>query len=437
MKQLHFLLLYCLCSCIFVLAEENQKSLLPSYYEKILKSKIQNVKNADNGFVFFTDTHISANNLQTSNIVNYVLKNTLINTVIWGGDAISAFGGKEQLDEQWKIQREMFQSIRAYGKLYLVRGNHDLTIRRSKETSERFSYSQDETFDMFCESMEKDVVRNAEDPFGMYYYFDDLRNKIRYIVVESFSRTKIKKHRKGGFEKFSETQLDWIVNAALLTTPSGYGVVFVMHAPITDTTTGKDAEKFSDILNVINAASEKSYVLCNGKKYDFSLLKDVEILMVVAGHHHHDMQTYQHGVLHVITASDARYMDFKRDPFVLPDQNRRKENGQCVDVFFIDRISNTIKAVRVGVGGDRTFHLKPIEMNVGESKALTTELDLAKKWYSYNTSGNSFEKTGWTLMNDIVSVSNDGTVIGLREGSAVVLVQNELGNREIYNVIVK
>lgn len=437
MQRICFLLLCYLCGCFSVSAAENPNSSLPLYYEKILESKIQNEKNVGNGFIFFTDTHISANNLQTSGIINYILKNTQVDKVIWGGDAISAFGGKEQMDEQWRIQSEMFQSIRAFGKLYLVRGNHDLTIRASKENPERFTYSQAETFEMFSKNMEKDVVRNAEDSLGMYYYFDDARNKIRYIVVESFSHIKTKRNQKRNAGKISETQLDWIANVALMTTPSGYGVIFVMHAPITDTTTGKDAEKFGALLKIINAASERSYVLGNGKKYDFSLMKDVDILMVVAGHHHHDMQTYQHGVLHVITASDAHYMDFKQDPFVLPGQNRKNENEQCVDAFFIDRTSDIIKATRIGVGGDRTFHLSPIEMNVGESKVLTTELNSAKKWYSYNTSGNSFDKSGWILKNDIVSVSHDGTVLGLREGSAVVLVQDGSGNREIYNLVVK
>lgn len=394
--------------------------------------ELMNVK-SDNGFVFFTDTHEKANDQNTAKIINFALDNTPIDKVVWGGDAISAYGSKDDLDKQWSKQKEIFQSLKKGTKILCTRGNHDFTIRTSSSNSSGYTYSQIESFKMMNEVIAKNVVRNMEDSSSLYYYFDDDLNKIRFIVVEAYSNSaegNVAWKVAGGIKKI---QLDWIVNSAILTTPSGYGIIFVLHAPITDTTGGV-WKSFDNISKVVAAAAEKQVCVLKESTYDFSSLDDVNILMVVSGHHHHDMQTFQHGVLHVTTASDAHYKDFTRDPFAVETSRGKGYLQHAVDVFSIDLEQRIVQTIRIGVGGNRKFHLDPIEINVGDCVSVSISLDSFVKWYSYNASGNNYKDGKWTLNNDVISVSENGCVTGESIGEAVLMAQDKLGNREIFNV---
>ena len=108
-----------------------------------------------------------------------------------------------------------------------------------------------------------------------------------------------------------------------------------------------------------------------------------------------------------------------------------------MDVFSFDRENNVIRAKRYGLGGNRHFHLTPVKIAVGEDYALQTSLRSIQDWISYNAENNLYEKSTWTLKNDIVKVSDKGIVSGLQSGSAVVFAQDRLGNREFFNVIVE
>ena len=106
----------------------------------------------------------------------------------------------------------------------------------------------------------------------------------------------------------------------------------------------------------------------------------------------------------------------------------------AVDVFSIDLEQRIVQTIRIGVGGNRKFHLDPIEINVGDCVSVSISLDSFVKWYSYNASGNNYKDGKWTLNNDVISVSENGCVTGESIGEAVLMAQDELGNREIFNV---
>lgn len=390
------------------------------------------VKSSD-GFVFFTDTHVKSNDLNTSKFINLVLDKTPIEKVIWGGDAISAYGSKSALDSQWIFQKEAFNLLNPSAKIYCVRGNHDFTIKNAPEDSSGFTYSQAESFKMINEVMESAVVRNDADSTGMYYYFDDSQNKMRYIVLEAFSNSKDGDVAWGVSTGVFKKQLDWIVFTAILTTPPGFNIVFVLHAPITDTTGGA-WKNYRNVFDVVSAASEKKSCVVNDAAYDFSSLVKVNVLMVVSGHHHHDMQTYQHGVLHVTTASDAHYNDYIRDPFSVMAGRRKDFAQHCIDVFSFDLKNQLVRVIRIGVGGNRLFHLTPVEIGIKERKTFSISLKGNVKWFSYDAYGNSYKKGKWTLHNNVISVSENGIVIGNTVGDAVLMAQDEFGNREIFNV---
>jgi predicted MPP superfamily phosphohydrolase len=397
--------------------------------------KIEQIGSSENGFVFFTDTHIKRNKLKSTAIIETILKKTKIKRVVWGGDAITAFGPQESLYDEWNVQSKSFQSIRLHGKLYLVRGNHDLT-KKNKKSKSRITLSQSDVKRLFMDNMENDVIMNQMDSLGMYYFFDDEKNKIRYIILESYFTEEDANGNNKIVAGATSKQISWIAKNAVLKTPPNFGIVFVMHAPVM-TLSEKFTKEMQYIAKMIEAISLKKKVDIEDETYDFSQLINVEVLMVLSGHIHHDMQTFLHGTLHVTSASDANYKDYCRDPFLHQCVSRKGNKASCIDVFSFDLEKKIISAVRFGLGGNRIFHLSPVEIAVGKTTELPTSLSPTDQWVSYNAEGNLYKKSAWTIKNDIVSVSENGRVTGLQRGTAVVFARDSLENREFYNVLVK
>ena len=151
------------------------------------------------------------------------------------------------------------------------------------------------------------------------------------------------------------------------------------------------------------------------------------------------MQTFQNGLLHVITACDVSYGIFSSDPFWIEGMGDTG-NEQCFDCVCIDKKHENISFIRVGVGGNRFFHLQPIKLKVGEERIINiSQKGEEYTWHSYNSSGNKFDDNlrFWTLHNTIVSIDNQGVVKGIAPGEAVVLNMNEKGDKEFFNIIVE
>ena len=188
----------------------------------------------------------------------------------------------------------------------------------------------------------------------------------------------------------------------------------------------------------MNAVNSKSAGIIGPVSYDFSALSNVRVLLYLSGHQHHDMQTYQNGVLHVVTACDTAYSDYLSDPFVVDKSGRYGANAQCFDGVCIDKNKENISFIRFGVGGNRFFHLQPVRLKVGEEALLNiSQKGDVFTWHSYNSSGNSYANWVWALNNIIVSIDNQGVVKGVAPGEAVVLNMNEKGDKELYNLIVE
>lgn len=414
---------------------------IPTYFVQQVNEKVKLINDlgvSDNSFIFFTDTHNRSNRMNSPKLIRYILNNTLINKAIWGGDAIYAYGKKEDIDSAWEKQKLFGDYILPVGKLYNLRGNHDFTIRTSNTNTTGYTYSQEETAKRIFEQVGNDVVRNVEDPDGCYYYFDDLTNKVRYIILDSTDSVKGENVSWGVVNGVGEKQLGWIIDEAISTIESGYGVIFISHIPITDTT-GAQFRAFSNVLQVVDALALKTKGSVGNLNYDFTSLTDVKVLMYVSGHYHHDMQTYRNGVLHVITASDAAYEDYKRDPFVKDFSGMKKgtANEQCFDCFCIDRENEQIVSYRIGIGGDRIFHTEARVLGVGDVIRLKNNMIAVVEWKSYNSSGNVYSNNKWNLNNDIVSVDDNGNVVALKKGEAVVLALDKEGNKELFNLIIR
>ena len=93
----------------YVTPEKTTKSgrnnRLPDYYDTYIvyiAGKInQIVKKSSpeaDGFFFITDTHVGSNALNGGEILRILQEETQVKKVICGGDAITAFGTKEELE---------------------------------------------------------------------------------------------------------------------------------------------------------------------------------------------------------------------------------------------------------------------------------------------------------------------------------------------------
>lgn len=427
--------LFCL-SIIFVSCEEefNIEKFHNHIAEKINEI---NGKSMDGSFAFVTDTHLDSNSKMSAELIQQTLKDTPINLVIFGGDAIGAYGTKSDILGQWKYHEDMYNMTKNYGKLLNTRGNHDFTNRQSSADTLGYTYSQKDCAKHIYSNMTTDIVRPANNDSACYYYHDDSAHNIRYIVLESTDTTKSGDVYWGNIDGIGKTQLDWIANTAIKTTPSGYGIIFIVHIPIELTTNG-NKKLYSNLSRLIRAVKNRTSETIENKEYDFSDLNEVEVLMIVSGHHHHDMQTFKDGVLHVMTASDAAYSDVIRDPLLKSEPNRNGINSQCFDCFTISKDRNIVKAIRVGYGGNRTFHMKPIIMKSTETISLQSGLEGSITWCSYNTSGNEYNNAKWTLINDIVKVNNNGVVSCTGKiGEAIIVAEDAKQNREFFYISVK
>lgn len=404
-----------------------------------VKSKIEIVNEIDNdggSFIFITDTHGTTNCWNSPQQIRYILQQTSIDKVIWGGDAISAYGNN--IEQQWDWHFRAFDEVlKGYGNIYKVRGNHDFTIRTSVKSDEGRTLSQHQTFQYLSEGSPGDIVRNTDDSDGCYYYFDDDVNKIRFIILDTNDSLEEGNVAWGVINGVHDKQLDWVANTAIAFTPKNYGIVFVSHIPITDTTT-QYYSTYTNLLQLVNAVNTRSNGSIGTINYDFSSLENVRVLLYLSGHQHHDIQTYQNGVLHVVTACDTAYSDYLSDPFVVDKSGRYGANEQCFDAVCIDKDKGSISFIRFGVGGNRIFHLTPIYLKVGEELEVgITQKGDSFTWHSYNSSGNVYSDGIWTLKNDIVVINDQGVVKGLNKGEAIVLNMNEKGDKEFYNILVE
>lgn len=431
-----FLLIVILLSCDD--PYDSETGILKDALGQVIdKVDLVNKTDIDGGsFIFITDTHGTSNCWNSPQQIRYILQNTPIDKVIWGGDAISAYG--DNIEQQWEWHCNTFDAnLKGCGNLYKVRGNHDFTIRTSENSDEGRTLSQHQTFQYLFKDAPAGIVKNAEDPDGCYYYFEDDKSKIRYIIIDTDDSVSEGNVPWGVWNGVHDVQLNWIANTAILNTPDNYGIIIVSHIPITDTTT-QYFSTYKNLLQVVNAVNSKSAGIIGPVSYDFSALSNVRVLLYLSGHQHHDMQTYQNGVLHVVTACDTAYSDYLSDPFVVDKSGRYGANAQCFDGVCIDKNKENISFIRFGVGGNRFFHLQPVRLKVGEEALLNiSQKGDVFTWHSYNSSGNSYANWVWALNNIIVSIDNQGVVKGVAPGEAVVLNMNEKGDKELYNLIVE
>ena len=304
------------------------------------------------------------------------------------------------------------------------------------------TYDNAATSEIFRKSMTlSGVVHNNADPSSSYYYFDEKKSKIRYVVIDSSDHIKDTSVGFGIADSISVEQRRWLFRDAILGAPKKYSIVMVSHVPQFEY--GTDSPTV-EVIQGISAFSAHSSVVLDGEEYRFDQRKDLKLLAVFSGHLHHDMQIYQNGVLHVMMMGDVRYRDFRRDPFLDADYTRKTGtvNAHAVDFVCVLKKQNALAAIRLGAGPDRLFHMSPIVLKVGDKYRLTFSPEV-KRAVAYDAKAdfvkNETEKYSyiWKLNHSVVSVTEVGVITAITPGEATLMVERQNGLREFYHIKVE
>ena len=423
-----FIISFILLNLIDSLSPQND------YWNPYLEEKIYDISQSDGDvlFMFFTDTHISHNTGHSYNIINTIQRKIICPSIFWGGDAITAYSS--DMEKEWEIQKHIFDTIALFSNVYAIRGNHDFTYK-NKKTGSGKTLTQGEVSSRILNECTGTIVTDINNTSPCYYFVDDDRNKIRYIVFDTNDAGTYGDVPWGYKSSVGHEQLKWIATNAILTTPDNYGIIFFSHIPITHHFNAK----FASVEKTIKAAAYKESVEIDGDIIDFRQMNHgTKVLLVLSGHNHHDMQIYTEGILQGITACDAFYNDYLYSPFASYCNKREKSSfrEQVVDLCKYDNENNVFSFFRFGCGGDRFFHLTPIKMSVGDSIKLPSTLKMAKHFTAYDSDAKWRDKV-WILNCDVVAIDDGGLITAKNIGESTVCAINAKGNIEFFDVIVK
>ena len=403
---------------------------IPSYYQEYLDNRIKEMDNLflnyesyNDAFIFITDLHLTTNHKKSPSLISHILKYSNINKVFCGGDIPIAYGSKQDLlDTAHEFKKLFYNKISPFGKFYCIEGNHDFTIRTSREENTGYTFPMQFSRNVFCERMTAypEVFTNEDVADALYYYIDNKGQKIRYVILNTTDSTSAGENPWSVLFTFGKTQKDWVAKI-VKDTPSNYKLVFMMHVPpITP-----EKEWYPTTVKFLTAIAEKKEIDINGTHYDFSNAPDV--IMCLSGHMHKDECTFKDGLLCVDIACDAFYYDYKGGMFGNPDDYPPKGGGdineQTFDCIGIDVKGKKVDMIRIGGGYDRIFHYDVRQVSVGASIQLTTTLN-NPVWMICDNVGNTLNKYTWEYSKNNASISEDGIVNGLTEGYSVVCAKD-------------
>lgn len=320
----------------------------PKYYNAHVDAVIEayrqargQVKNGA-GFVFLTDVHIARNSRYSVPLIHYIKERTDIRDVLCGGDFVWAFGSKNLCREQLTISLEYMDALREDMNVYIARGNHDATIRKSWDENVGYTMPYEQVQAAFAAHNSPATCA----PEGkLYFYVDDVQEKIRYVVLDT-SEVHLGEDAAWGVRcGMLEQQLHWLCDAALeFEDGEGWSVVVMGHIPCCDKMPGSAPEELRPLREILVAFKNKRCCQYG----DFRDSK-AELVMYLAGHNHRDRHEISDGVLHVSTGCDSYCVD--------DDMPRDVGTTSTVlfDLFLLDKYQKTVQTFRVGAGKNRNM----------------------------------------------------------------------------------
>ena len=402
------------------------------------------------GFFFLTDLHVPSNHGESAFQLVRLIAETGLRAVVCGGDIPEAFGARASLDASVARYRDLWIAAveRAGGDFLPVHGNHDLAIRLAADSSDGFTYPAEVTRDILLDTAA--VHSHATvDPGSCAYFIDYPEARFRLIVADTSDSVTAERPYWGVRDTMGESQVLWLAEKALATLPDGWCAVIASHIPFAGVA-ANDCEKasFAPLRTLLEAYQAHGRVTIAGRTFDFSGARGF-IPLALSGHYHAELQSCVEGVWHVTEPCDAAYLDYinRSAPWCpdLPVKEPGTWAGQTFDAVQIDMERGLVHFTRIGGGSDRTLHLAPHVLHVGETMRLSSPLlgDGPISWGTYDADRatprpNPARRYDYftDYFNTVADIAPDGTLRALAPGEAVAVARASNGVREYFPVTV-
>ena len=393
------------------------------------------------GFWFLTDLHVPSNHGESAPLLARLVADTGLRTVVCGGDVPEAFGDRAALDASVARYREHWVAAveRAGGEFFPLRGNHDLAIRLSPDSPDGFTYPADETRRILLDTA---AVRShaVVDPGSCAYFADFPEARFRLVVADTSDSVTAERPYWGVEESMSARQAGWLAENALATIPEGWNAIAASHVPLAGIAAcDNDKAHFA----AFRAALEAFRPHGGGR-----------VALALSGHVHAELQSCVAGIWHVAEPCDAAYLDYinRSAPWCpdLPVKERGAWAGQTFDAVQVDPLRGLVHFTRVGGGSDRTLHLRPLALRVGETLRLSAPCVSALQragdpvvWGSYDADRavsrpNPARKYDYftDYFTTVADVAPDGILHAISPGESVAVSRAANGFREYFPVTV-
>lgn len=350
-KTLGFICLILLLSCSnseVVIQPAKEVSSLPDYYLSQLSEKkelINGAIEASNAnytsFVFFTDAHWGDNQKHSPALIDFLIKNTPIYDVIFGGDVITS--EYESPAEAIKLGRDFrasFDTLKC--NMYYIYGNHDNNSNHYPDDLIRHIPDR-QVYDYLQYGMGDSI-------YGGYlnFYFDRPSNKTRYICLDT-GRYCYPQLRGNTIET-----IRFLVKS-LMSTEKGWKIVVLSHM-WGDLSPDIPREAFiSDYIRPYFTLMDSFNLRKRGVfqyndellNYDFTDTAS-RIICCIGGHNHLDSIHYSAEGIPIINITTDSIQTVNDEPATIGTINE-----QSLTAFVIDYTNAVIKMYRIGRGKDR------------------------------------------------------------------------------------
>jgi len=395
------------------------KESLPSYYSVLsggsysgydvgyLESKIKTIPDGKH-FIVRTDTHVPDNAKKSTKIIEYIRRRCGITKVVDLGDWINR--GETNVLGWAQCADYVQESVETFGREFDVAiGNHDLNSASISASDQAMVIPYDIAHNLFQGHLDGfvtypstsqipavidtlatgDDLKSLKGLYKTFYYRDDAKNKIRYIVLYSgadYTVTYTYLNVMGN--EVLCTQFDWLYDT-LMSVPTGYDVVVFVHQmsgsyhyiqPIQQGCMKILSHFKTKTTYDLNYDWNDSPVYAQGiHSYNFANAPTVGKVLCCAGHIHYDQMLYvsasaygvidgacdnTNGVIPIITTLTDSYgmHDYERNSEVYIEHlepyyemTSGTVTEQVVDVYTLN--DSGIYITRFGAGVDRYLQM--------------------------------------------------------------------------------
>lgn len=314
---------------------------IPDYWLPELETKATEIQTAmeaagrnKSAFLWYTDAHWQTNSKMSPVLLDYIIRNTPMNKINFGGDIINDPASFTHSNINYVYEwRKLIADLPNH---HSVPGNHDVNHNTTdvRNMTYAFLLATEESADMVCGD-------------GMYYYIDNPSERTRYLYL-SFPSNDVNENLEQG--KFIVEAINGV--------KEGWHIVAITHSWFQYTsasapTVGVVPSFQSDVLSVFDAYNARETRSGSNWFYeqDFTNAKG-KVEFCIGGHIHVDYDfTSDGGIPVIITASDTnqeRSGDETEDCGTIGTITESAVFG-----IIADYTNHVITVVGIGRGGSR------------------------------------------------------------------------------------